>query len=449
MTAATGTGRRPQAGQTDWPAPTPRGPVDAEIRLPGSKSLTNRYLTLAAVAADTSRLRMPLRSRDTLLMATGVQALGATVTESPPAASAGVPDWLVHPLDPGAGDPRSIVDIDCGLAGTVMRFLPCVAAVANRTVRFDGDLGARRRPLRPLLEALRTLGVGVDDDSGFLPATVHGRAQLRGGEVTVDAGASSQFVSGLLLVGARCTEGLTVRHVGGQLPSRPHIAMTVENLRDCGVVVDDARDDVWRVEAGPIGGLDVEVEPDLSNAGPFLAAALVTGGRVRVLGWPQYTTQAGDAFRDVLDAMGADVILDREGLTVTSTGTIHGVDLDLRSAGEIAPTVAALAALADTPSRLTGIAHLRGHETDRLQALADEINGLGGDVRILEDGLEIRPRTLRGGRFRSHADHRMATTAAVLGLRVPGVVVDDVGTTSKTLPDFPRSWEALAGSAAR
>ncbi|MGF1663644.1 MAG: 3-phosphoshikimate 1-carboxyvinyltransferase [Kineosporiaceae bacterium] len=462
MTAPAAADRRdgdPDPGSADWPAPTATGPVDAEIRLPGSKSLTNRYLALAAVAADSSRLRRPLRSRDTLLMASGVAALGAGVADEPlpragaPAAGGAadppevdVADWVVTPIDAGDPGPAEPVGIDCGLAGTVMRFLPPVAAVCGRHARFDGDPRARRRPLRPLLAALRALGAGVEDAGGYLPATVDGRGGVQGGRIEIDASASSQFVSGLLLAGARCRDGLTVRHVGGPLPSRPHIAMTVENLRDCGVVVEDAGDE-WRVEPGPVGGLDVEVEPDLSNAGPFLAAALATGGRVRVLGWPQYTTQAGDLFRDVLDAMGADVVLDRGGLTVTSGGAIYGVDLDLREAGEITPTVAALAALAESPSRLRGIGHLRGHETDRLRALADEIGALGGDVRVLDDGLEIRPRALHGGPWRSYDDHRMATTGAVIGLRVPGVVVDGVGTTAKTLPDFPRMWQALVGAA--
>jgi 3-phosphoshikimate 1-carboxyvinyltransferase len=265
----------------------------------------------------------------------------------------------------------------------------------------------------------------------------------RGGEVTLDAGASSQFLSGLLLAAARMRDGLVVRHVGEDVPSRPHVLMTVENLRDVGVVVDDSEDLVWRVSPGPVGGLDVDVEPDLSNAGPFLAAALATGGQVTVPGWPQQTTQAGDTLRDVLDAMGADVRLERDGLTVTHSGEIYGVDLDLHDAGEIAPTVVGLAALAVSPSRLRGIGHLRGHETDRLEALATEVRGLGGEVDVLEDGLRITPRPLHGGRWRSYADHRMATTGAVVGLRVPGVLVEDVGTTAKTLPGFVEMWDAM------
>ncbi len=427
-----------------WAAPTPTWSVDADIRLPGSKSLTNRYLVLAALAGHPSRLRAPLRSRDTLLMAAAMRSLGAGVADHADEAA----DWVVSPI-PGPGG-SAMVEVDCGLAGTVMRFAPPVAAATARPARFDGDPRARERPLSPLLQALHEMGAAVSHTSGRLPATVtSGPGQLAGGAVSIDAGASSQFISGLLLIGARCRDGLTLRHVGGSLPSRPHIEMTVENLRDCGVVVDDegAGESAWRVEPGEMSGLDVEVEPDLSNAGPFLAAALATGGRVRVEGWPQYTTQAGDLFRDVLDAMGAEVRLDRDALTVSSNGTVFGVDLDLSSAGEIAPTVAALAALADTASRLRGIGHLRGHETDRLAALATEINGLGGDVRVLEDGLEIRPRPLHGGMFHSYADHRMATAGAVIGLRVPGVVVEDISTTAKTIPDFTGMWSDLLGAA--
>lgn len=451
----------PDAGPAPevWPAPTPPRPVRATVRLPGSKSLTNRYLVLAALADEPSRLRAPLRSRDTLLMAEGLRALGAQVVDgdAPPG---GVPDWLVTPLPrpdgdvdaPGDGqEPRGgqdPVDIDCGLAGTVMRFLPAVVAVSGRSARLYGDPRLHERPIAPLLQALRDAGAEVEDTGGFFPATIRGGRAPRGGEVTLDAGASSQFLSGLLLAAARMRHGLVVRHVGADVPSRPHVRMTVENLRDVGVVVDDSEDLVWRVSPGPVGGLDVDVEPDLSNAGPFLAAALATGGQVRVPGWPQQTTQAGDTLRDVLDAMGADVRLEQDGLTVTHSGDIYGVDLDLHDAGEIAPTVAGLAALAVSPSRLRGIGHLRGHETDRLEALAAEIRGLGGEVDVLEDGLRITPRPLHGGRWHSYADHRMATTGALVGLRVPGVEVEDVGTTAKTLPGFVEMWDRMLADGA-
>jgi 3-phosphoshikimate 1-carboxyvinyltransferase len=423
---------------SDWPAPVAAGPVAATVALPGSKSLTNRYLVLAALAAEPSRLRAPLRSRDTLLMAAALASLGTQVDDAPPSGSFG-DDWMVTPLPL-----RGPATVDTGLAGTVMRFLPPVAALATGDVAFDGDPRARERPMGPIVSSLRALGVDVDDGgTRHLPFTVRGTGGVRGGTVGIDASASSQFVSALLLAGARFDEGLTLRHDGPPIPSEPHVTMTVEALRDVGVVVDEPEPDVWRVEPGRIGGLDVMVEPDLSNAAPFVAAAAVTDGEVRITGWPQYTTQAGDALRDLLDQMGADVSLDREGLTVRGTGELYGIDADLNAAGELTPVVAALAALAESPSHLRGIAHLRGHETDRLKALATELNRLGGDVIETDDGLVIRPRKLHGGTFGTYDDHRLATAAAVLGLRVPGVVVENVGTTAKTLPGFTDLWTGM------
>ena len=422
----------------DWSAPTAPGPLDAEVVLPGSKSLTNRYLVLAALANDVSRLRLPLRSRDTLLMARALRTLGATVDDVDD-------DWLVAPGRLVGGG-----TVDCGLSGNVMRFVPPLAGLAHGDVGFDGDPPARRRPMEPVLGALRALGVTVADDGrGSLPFTVRGRGSVRGGPVTLDASASSQFVSGLLLSGARFEHGVTVHHEGAAVPSLPHIEMTVETLRDAGVVVDDGDLHTWRVEPSEVNALDVQVEPDLSNAAQFLAAALVTGGRVHVPGWPQYTTQGGDFIREVLDMMGADVVLDRAGLTVSGGDGISGVDIDLRGSSELTPVVAALCALADTPSVIRGVAHIRGHETDRLAALRDELTALGGDVAETEDGLRINPRPLHGGRFRTYADHRMVMAAAVLALVVPGVVVEDAGTVAKTMPDFTSLWgQMLAERAA-
>jgi 3-phosphoshikimate 1-carboxyvinyltransferase len=430
--------RTTQTHAAAWPAPTATGPIDATVSVPGSKSLTNRYLVLAALAEEPSRLRAPLHSRDTQLMATALSAIGVIVEEVPGSGAFG-PDWIVTPRPL-----RGPADVDCGLAGTVMRFVPPVAALARGPVRFDGDPAARRRPMATVVTALRDLGVPVDaDGDGRLPLTVHGRGAVKGGVLRIDASASSQFVSGLLLAGARFDEGLVVQHVGPPIPSAPHVVMTVEALRDVGVVVDEPEPNVWRVEPGRIGGLDVMVEPDLSNAAPFIAAAALTEGEVRIPGWPQYTTQAGDLLRDLLDQMGAEVTLDREGLTVEGAGELFGVDADLSDAGELTPVVAALAALADSPSQLRGIAHIRGHETDRLAALAAELTGLGGDVRETSDGLVVRPRPLHGGLFHTYGDHRMATAGALLGLRVPGVQVEDVETTAKTLPGFPDLWTAM------
>jgi 3-phosphoshikimate 1-carboxyvinyltransferase len=425
----------------DWPAPRAAGPVDAVVRVPGSKSLTNRLLVLAALGEGASRLRQPLRSRDTLLMAASLRALGTTIEDADGVVDG---DWLVTPMPMRGG-----VDVDTGLAGTIMRFLPPVAALARGDVRIDGDPRARERPMGPVLEGLRAMGVEVDDEGrGALPFTVRGKGSVPGGSVTIDASASSQFVSGLLLAGCRFDRGVVVHHVGKPVPSQPHITMTVELLRDRGVLVDDSEPSTWRVEPGPISAFDLDVEPDLSNAAPFLAAALVTGGRVRVPDWPQSTTQAGDGLRDILDAMGADVSLDRDGLTVVGGGSFEGIDVDLHDVGELTPVVTALAALAQSPSWIRGIGHLRGHETDRLAALATEINALGGDVTETDDSLRIRPKPLHGGRFATYDDHRMAMAAAVIGLAVDGLVVENVDTTSKTLPQFTSRWDALLASRA-
>jgi 3-phosphoshikimate 1-carboxyvinyltransferase len=395
--------------------------------------VTNRALLLAALAAGPGAVRRPLRARDTTLMAEGLAALGTEVTEN----AAG--DWHLTP-----GRLRGGTQIDVGLAGTVMRFLPPVAALADGPVTFDGDPYARKRPLGPVVESLRALGVVVDDGGrGALPISVHGNGRLRGGEVTVDASSSSQFVSALLLTAPRFDHGLVLRHEGPPMPSAPHVAMTVAMLRRGGVSVDDRTPDVWQVFPGPVQARTWDVEPDLSNAGPFLAAAMLTGGRVTVQDWPQQTTQAGDALRELLTDMGATCTLDERGLTVQGTGRVRGLHADLRAVGELTPVLAAVCALADSPSHLRGIAHLRMHETDRLAALARELNALGGDVSETEDGLRIRPRPLHGGVFATYADHRIAHAAAVLGLVVDDVLIENVATTSKTLPDFPGLWHRM------
>ncbi|GII58891.1 3-phosphoshikimate 1-carboxyvinyltransferase 1 [Planotetraspora thailandica] len=417
-----------------WAAPAAAEPVRATVRLPGSKSVTNRALLLAALADGPGVVRLALRSRDADLMAAALRSLGAEMTPSNESTSS--VDWAITPRAVRGG-----ATIDVGLAGTVMRFVPAVAALADGPVSFDGDPAARKRPMGPILGALRALGATVDGEA--LPFTVRG--PIVGGEVVLDASTSSQMVSGLLLAAARFEKGVTVRHSGPPVPSMPHIAMTVHMLRQAGVVLDDSAEDVWRVEPGPIKAMDVTVEPDLSNAAPFLAAALVTGGTVEIPGWPEETTQGGDQLRDLLALMGATVTRLPGGLRVTGTGAVRGVEADLHEVSELTPTVAALAALADGPSRISGVAHIRGHETDRITALATEINRLGGDARETADGLEIHPRPLTGGVFHSYEDHRMATAGAVIGLAVPGVRVEDIATTGKTLPDFPAMWAAMLG----
>lgn len=430
-----------------WPAPSAPGRLDALVDVPGSKSLTNRHLLLSVLADSPTELVRPLRSRDSALMVGALRALGATVEDAGE-------DMRVAPAPLRGGG-----TVDAGLAGTVMRFVPPLAALADGAVRIDGDERARQRPMAPVVDALRALGARVEaatspGGEAVLPLTVHGSGGLEGGPVEVDASASSQFVSALLLAAPAFRRGIDLRHVGATLPSLPHIAMTVTVLRERGVRVEELDADGapapgaptrWRVHPGPVSGGRVVVEPDLSNAGPFLAAAVAAGGTVRVPRWPARTTQAGDQMRELLKRMGADVRLDAGVLSVAgpADGTIRGLDADLHEAGELTPTIAALCALAGSPSRLRGIAHLRGHETDRLAAIVTELGRLGGSARETEDGLVIEPAPLHGGVVESYADHRMATFGAILGLRVPGVSVVDVGTTAKTIPDFPGLWAAM------
>ncbi|MEU5218986.1 3-phosphoshikimate 1-carboxyvinyltransferase [Streptomyces sp. NPDC020807] len=455
MTAAASAPSDPSRSDTSadlWPAPYARGAVDATVTVPGSKSVTNRGLVLAALAAEPGWLRRPLRSRDTLLMAEALRTLGVRIEETVSSSSSGPggPEgtgeaWRIIPAPL-----RGPAAVDVGNAGTVMRFLPPVAALADGPVRFDGDPRSHERPLHGVIDALRALGARIEDDGrGALPLTVHGAGGLDGGTVEIDASSSSQFVSALLLSAPRFNQGVEVRHVGATLPSLPHIRMTVEMLRSVGAQVDEpehgGEPNVWRVAPSALRGRDLVVEPDLSNAQPFLAAALVTGGRVTIPDWPARTTQPGDELRRIFTEMGGSCELTEAGLTFTGTGRIHGIDVDLGEVGELTPGIAAVAALADSPSTLRGVAHLRLHETDRLAALTKEINELGGDVTETEDGLHIRPRPLHGGVFHTYHDHRMATAGAIIGLAVEGVEIEDVATTAKTLPDFPTMWTEMLG----
>jgi 3-phosphoshikimate 1-carboxyvinyltransferase len=408
----------------------------ATVALPGSKSLTNRELVLSALAEEPTLLTAPLESRDSKLMIEALQALGTKIEQNINGDLLITPKPLVGPAT-----------IDCGLAGTVMRFVPPLAALADGEVRFDGDAAARRRPMHTTIDSLRGLGVNVaDEGAAALPFTLVGTGLVRGGELTIDASASSQFVSGLLLSAPRFEDGLTLRHAGEHLPSLPHIEMTLDTLAKRGVRVSNPSPTEWRVEPGPIAGGTVAIEPDLSNAGPFLAAALVAGGSVTIPGWPDSTTQVGDEFDGILQQMGATIVRDERGLTITGDGNIKGIEIDLSIGGELAPVVAVLAALASTPSRIWGIAHLRGHETDRLAALATEINRIGGICRETADGLEIDPSdNLHGALWHSYEDHRMATAGAIVGLRVPGIEVEDISTTSKTMPNFANMWLNMLG----
>ena len=437
-------------GDRTWASPAAAGPVGARVRLPGSKSITNRALVLAALGDGPAVIGNPLRARDTTLAADALRALGSEITESRTG-------WVITPGQPAPG---SAVSVDVGNAGTVMRFVPALAALTSATVTFDGDERIRLRPIGPILAALRQLGARIEDGGrGAAPFTVHGRGAVRGGTVELDASGSSQLVSGLLLAAPRFDEGIEVRHEGPPVPSAPHIAMTVRMLRAAGASVEElasrvsgpGRPDAWRVRPGRLDLGSVTVEPDLSNAGPFLAAALVTGGTITIPDWPRDSLQAAGPILDVLGRMGARSSVGPDGLTISGTGRVRGVTADLRDVNELAPVLTAAATVADSPSVFTGLAHTRTHETDRLAALAKEINAIGGDITERPDGLRISPRPLRAGAsaepFGTYDDHRMVMAAAVLGLAVPGLRVAGADTVAKTFPDFMDVWASMPGLA--
>jgi 3-phosphoshikimate 1-carboxyvinyltransferase len=441
---------------TSWAAPAASSAVNASVDLPGSKSITNRALVLAALAEAPTTIIRPLQARDTDLMAAAIVALGATVhtaaDDEADGAADGSQTWVVTP-----GQASGQVRVEVGNAGTVLRFVPPMAALAAGDVEFTGDPRASARPVGQLLDGLRQAGVQITDGGrGSVPFIVHGRGRADGGAVTLDASSSSQLISGLLLSAPRYEKGIEVRHHGDRVPTAPHIAMTVAMLRAAGAEVETggARigsdvPELWRVRPGRLAPGTITVEPDLSNAAPFLAAAVVTGGRVTIPGWPAASLQASGQILDVLQQMGAACRRTPAGLQIEGTGRIRGIRADLRDISEVAPVLTALAALADSPSELTGIGHMRFHESDRLAALAAEIGALGGDVTELPDGLAVRPRPLRAGpeAFDSHDDHRMVMAAAVLGLAVPGLRVRNAATVGKTFPRFLGLWSQLAGQA--
>ena len=427
---------------SNWSAPFRSGltaaskPISATVTIPGSKSATNRALILAALATTPSRIRKPLSSRDTDLMVKGLQSLGCKIEQVK--TDQGF-DYQVIP-----GKLTGPTQIDVGNAGTVMRFLPPIAALATGLIHFDGDERSHQRPIEPVLSALEQLGVSVEHNNKYkLPITINGAGKIKGGTVEIDASASSQFVSALLLVAPATQEGITIKNIGPSLPSAPHIEMTIQMLEKFGATVQRTASS-WSVQPCQLIGQDLVIEPDLSNAAPFMAAAMICGGSVQVSDWPLSTTQPGDQLRSIFTKMGAKVELNASGLTITGSGKIDGIDIDLGDVGELTPSIAAVASLATTPSALRGISHLRLHETDRLSALANEINNLGGSVTEGPGDLIIKPGKMNASQiFRSYEDHRMATAGAIIGLAVEGVIVENIETTRKTLSDFPGMWQGM------
>ncbi|MFF3028461.1 3-phosphoshikimate 1-carboxyvinyltransferase [Microbacterium sp. NPDC057944] len=428
----------PPLVQGSYAAPAIDGSVHATVTIPGSKSLTNRELIIAAIADGPGRLIAPLHSDDSRRMVEALRALGVGIEEEDTGGEFG-PDLVVTPAKLTGGS-----TIDCGQAGTVMRFVAPLAGLAQHDVHLTAHETALHRPMGGLISALRDLGVDIDDEGTWaLPFTIRGHGRIRGGRVEIDASASSQFVSGLLLAAPRFDVGLHLVHTGTHLPSLPHIDMTIEALSRRGIRIERPATGEWLVEAGVPRAKEIAIEPDLSNAAPFLAAALVTGGSVSVTGWPVHSTQPGHLLPEILQAMGAHVGRHSGTLTVRAGSGIRGLDLDLSAASELTPTLVGLAAFADSPTTIRGIGHIRLHETDRIAALIGNVRALGGQAEELPDGLRIIPSALHGGVWAAHHDHRMATTGALIGLRVPGVEIDDIGTTAKTLPEFTALWERM------
>lgn len=415
-----------------WETPYAEAELDAVVRVPGSKSMMARALILAALASGPSTIRRPLIARDSLLMAEGLRSIGVAVDTSDDEL------WVVTP-----GTFKGGTEIDCGLAGTVMRFLPPVAALADGPVAFDGDPHARKRPNDGVIKALRDLGVAIEDGGRLaLPFTVNAHGSVKGGALEIDASKTSQLVSALLMAAPRFEQGLDLRHIGDKpVPSRPYLDMVVHMLRQAGADVDDSEPNRWRVAPGELQGREWVIEPDLQNAAPFLIAAATVGGRVTVEGWPTETTQAGDKIRDLLVQLGSRVEWSRGGLTVIGSPSVAPIELDLADAAELTPTLAALFGVNKGPFAIRGVAHIRGHETDRVSALVTELRRIGADVDEFEDGFRINKGGNATGTWETYDDHRMAHAGAVAGLVVPGLVLSDVSCVSKTWPDFAEAWE--------
>jgi len=417
----------------NWHAPTINGAINSTLEIPGSKSATNRAFVLAALGDKNSIITNPLFARDTNLMLEALEKLGCNVVKKSNSVE----------ISPMKKD-HSEISIDVGLAGTVMRFVPPLAALSSGTSHFDGDERARNRPMKTLIESLKKLNVKViDNHQGKLPFSIISDGQITGGEIEIDASESSQFISALMLVGAKFKNGLTIKHVGQNLPSLPHIEMTIEMLKEVGVKTNQINTTTWRIDNQNINSKNWVVEPDLSNAGPFLAAAMVTKGEIKINDWPLQTTQAGNSWIEILSLMGANIQLNSKQLILKNDSEIKGINYNLNDVGELTPVLVAISLFANSKSEFTGISHLRGHETDRLAALVENITAIGGDAKETEDGLIINPKQLHGGVWKAFDDHRMATAGAVIGLKVKDIYVDDIATTAKTLPNFEEMWNKM------
>ncbi len=414
--------------------PLSRAP-QLRLRVPGSKSLTNRALLCAALAPGVSTLRGALVADDTEAMLDAVRRLGAVVTADP-----GDGTLTVTGADPrrrAAG-----VRVDARHSGTTSRFVLPVLGLIPAASELDGGAQLRSRPFGDLISALRQLGAGVSEhaDLGRLPLTVSG--PLVGGRVELPGHVSSQFLSGLLIAGPLMPEGLQVELTSPPV-SVPYLQMTAAVMALFGAVVTP-----WAVPAGGAGyrPADLAIEADASAASYFFAAAAITGGRVTVIGLDRSSLQGDLGFVDVLDRMGARVEYGPGEVTVAGTGTLHGVDVDLADLSDTAQTLAAVAVFADSPSRVRGIGFIRAKETDRIGAMVAELRRAGIGAEEHPDGFGVVPGRPSPTEFATYGDHRMAMSLSLLGLRVPGIRIADPGCVAKTYPGFFADLARLAGN---
>ncbi len=418
----------------------PGGPVYGSIRPPGSKSITNRALVCAALAKGRSALAGALDSDDTRVMVDSLRRLGIEVDHERQAATVRVEGCAGRWPSRGA-------DLYVGNSGTTIRFLTAAAALGRGTYRLDGTPRMRERPIGDLLDALNQLGADARSEAGNgCPPVVVRASGLRGGRATVAGDISSQFLSGLLMA-APCAEQDTELRVRGKLVSRPYIDMTLAVMRAFGAAVDEPEPGRLVVRGGrAYVGCDYTIEPDASAASYFFAAAAITGGRVTVEGLTRDSLQGDVAFCECLERMGCRVEYGPGSITVAG-GPLRGIEADMNPISDTVQTLAAVALAAEGPTSVTGVAHMRHKETDRIAALASELRKLGATVEERPDGLTIIPGPLRPAAIETYDDHRMAMSMALVGLIAPGVVILDPGCTAKTYPGFFEDLQRLRGAA--
>ncbi|MGW7427387.1 3-phosphoshikimate 1-carboxyvinyltransferase [Streptomyces sp. NPDC054813] len=406
------------------------------VAIPGSKSVTARALFLAAAADGVTTLLRPLRSDDTEGFAEGLTRLGYRVGRTPDT-------WQVDGRPQGPALPEA--EVHCRDGATTARFLPTLAAAGHGSYRFDASEQMRRRPLAPLTRALRDLGVDLrhEEAEGHHPLRIEA-AGVEGGEVTLDAGQASQYLTALLLLGPLTRKGLRIRVT--DLVSAPYVDITIAMMRSFGVAVarEEDKGDVFVVPPGGYRATTYAIEPDASTASYFFAAAAVTGREVTVPGLGRGALQGDLGFVDVLRRMGADVEIGADRTTVRGTGRLRGLTVNMRDISDTMPTLAAIAPFADGPVRIEDVANTRVKECDRLDACAENLRRLGIGVGTGEDWIEIRPGTPAPAGITTFGDHRIVMSFAVTGLRTPGISFDDPGRVKKTFPDFHEAFGELA-----